>query len=166
MKREIRQRLFGAGKPANSAKIRQLSGNPGNRTFTSEPDVPACDDEQLVTPLFSSELAHEFYRKFVPAMRKWFALTKADEPNLILLAETWGRVMNYVIETRLEDKDFCKMCAQFLLLAQRFGMTPADRARLIVQTNPEKATTTASKTSTLDGVWTRDAEIGLMTQPQ
>jgi hypothetical protein len=41
---------------------------------------------------FSSPNARDFYETFVPDLQKW--LTKADEPNLILLAETWGRLMD------------------------------------------------------------------------
>jgi hypothetical protein len=99
---------------------------------------------------FSSPYARDFYENFVPNLQKW--LTKADEPNLILLAETWGRLMDSMCGPAKGKDDFWRNSQQFISLSSRFGMTPTDRLRLgVVEAKPLKGQDPAH--DNLDGSW-------------
>jgi hypothetical protein len=114
---------------------------------------------------FDSNYARDFYEHFVPDLRKWLLLTKADEPNLILLSKTWGRTMESMAGITRKPKhgskgdSFLKAAQMFINLSGRFGMTPTDRARLAVPPETKPAKAQDPRADTLDGNWVRELKL-------
>src|SRR6516164_7887852 len=98
-------------------RLKELAGNPHKRPLPKEPKIPRGDGIVEFKYSFQfNDYAKSFYEQFAPDLRKWLKTTKADEPNLILLATFWGQMMNG------KRGEFFRASQQFMHLSARFGM--------------------------------------------
>jgi hypothetical protein len=131
------------GRPRTSVETRILNGNSRKRPIPKEPAIPTWDGQRQLNVEFSSPYARDFYENFAPHLQKW--LTKADEPNLILLAETWGRLMDSMRGPAKGKDNFWRISQQFISLSSRFGLTPTDRLRLGVEAKTSEGPGSAAR---------------------
>jgi P27 family predicted phage terminase small subunit len=148
-----------------SAKERRLDGNPGRRPIHNEPDLPKWIGDGL--PPYAPKEAQAFYEMFVPQLKLMLVAAKIDEPAIVLMCASWGLSMKALskvaraITKRGRNRGKADKAVRnpahsvwndnvkiFLSLASRFGMTPADRARLFG--GPTKK---EEEGDTLDGNW-------------
>lgn len=149
------------GRPRKPSKLRELEGNPGRTPIPKEPEVPALDG---TAPPWLSKDARVLWNEFIPQIRQWIFASKLDEPLLLFLCGTWGMAMQAQRKLKREGitRDGHKNPAAqiwkdnvslFLQIGSRFGMTPADRARLFAGEKPKGDEAQAGGRSTLDGDW-------------
>ena len=132
-----------AGRPRKPSNIRTLEGN---RSRTEIPPdmplngVPECPD------VLTGESRRHF--NFVAAELSACGVTKRlDTEALAMLAWTWGQFWERaaLAEMDLENKDFARLAIDYQkawwAACGRFGLTPADRAKLMATPNekPDEA---------------------------
>lgn len=117
------------GRPRKPSAIRDLEGN---RSRTAIPPdmpltgLPECPDK------LAGEAREHF--TFVAAELSAIGVTKRlDSAALAVLASLWGAYWEAVADKDIDG--MTKLVAKWSTLAGRFGLTPADRAKLV--TNPQ-----------------------------
>jgi len=131
--------------------IARAEGNPGKRRLNdSEPQpratVPRC-------PEHLDEHAKKEWKRLTPVLRRMRVLTEADWMTLANLCQTWSTLVK--AQTKLTEMGILyktpsgyvqqspllsvvNQCVDTITkLSREFGLTPAARSRIMVQTEPE-----------------------------
>lgn len=142
------------GRPPKPTAVKAITGNPGQREIGSEP-VPDSGNEKTTThcpPELKGEAFAEWNR-LAPELYRLGLLTKVDRSYFQAYCESWGTyydAMRYVedhgiiIEGRQGPvKNPAMQVAKdsldgMLKFGTRFGLSPADRARLAGIAKPEE----------------------------
>lgn len=138
-----------SGPPPKPSALKIISGNPGKRAQRPEPDPDYLDD--LTPPAHLPEHVARVWSDLAPKLRKAHLLTQLDVPALEMVC---AAIANHRIATQTAGLNMMMHNAEtgafspspWLIIQSmafkqafvglsRFGMTPADRARVIV--NPQ-----------------------------
>jgi P27 family predicted phage terminase small subunit len=145
------------GPPAKPTVLKLLAGNPGKRTISDrEPKPPAGVPRY---PDWLSAEARKVWRRLAPQLKTMKVLTLVDRDALAAYCHTyarWREAEDFITRHGLtypirDEKGNVRCLQQFpqvaiarnLLLVlrayqQEFGLTPAARARVQVQNEPEE----------------------------
>ncbi|MFI6609292.1 phage terminase small subunit P27 family [Streptomyces sp. NPDC050507] len=140
------------GRPPKPTAVKRLEGNPGGRPLNeSEPRPPAGVPDP---PEWLSETALEEWRRLVPLLVKMRVLTMADRNALAAYCESYSQFVAATLAVRdggvLVDsyrggvaKNPAVQVARDALeqmnrWGAKFGLSPADRARLSVDEAPDE----------------------------
>jgi P27 family predicted phage terminase small subunit len=140
------------GRPPTPTSIKILRGNPGNRPLNG--DEPAPPDADLSPPPCLDGVALEKWNEIAPLLAKMGVLSQADRSLLTrycVLHEQWVVVSKHVREhgmTQLTSTGYSQITAEgtlfkslpgdLLRIEQQFGMTPAARSTLKVNSAAAK----------------------------
>lgn len=117
---------MGRGRPRKPSALRELEGNRSRTAIPPDlplPGIPECPDR------LGGEAREHF--NFVAAELTAIGVTKRlDTPGLSVLASLWA--MYWECEQNKDIDGACKVVAKWSALAGKFGLTPADRAKLMV----------------------------------
>jgi P27 family predicted phage terminase small subunit len=122
-----------AGRPRKPSNIRHIEGNRSRTDIP--PDMPLNGVPECPSVLTGESRRHF---NFVAAELSAIGVTKRlDTEALSLLAWTWGQFWERaaLAELDLENKDAAKLALdyqkQWFNACSRFGLTPADRAKIM-----------------------------------
>lgn len=114
-----------AGRPRKPSALRDLEGNRSRTAIPKDmplPGVPLC-------PKSLQGKAIEHFQ-FVAAELSAIGVTKRlDTEALTLLADLWRQY--WACSDEGDVKGMCAVAARWMALAGRFGLTPADRAKIM-----------------------------------
>lgn len=120
-----------AGRPPKPKSLHVLEGTFREDRHGSREDVLAGG--RLVKPEWLSDAAGELWGIVVGRFPEG-ALSDVDGPALAMLCSSYDRWRHYATADGIDEYKAATMAAmfakQFVSLASRFGMTPADRAKL------------------------------------
>lgn len=133
------------GRPKTPIARRKLEGNRSKRRMPTEPEILPVAASGL--PDWYPKSSHAFYTRYAPEIRRLSGAGESDEAAMQALSLTWGLAMDAAhkaVRGRLTQKDVNKELRKhpglqvfrdqmqlWINLASRFGLTPADRARMI-----------------------------------
>ena len=120
-----------AGRPRKPSALRTLEGNRSRTAIPPElplTGVPEC-------PQHLTGDAREHFESVSKELIGTGIVKWLDTSALAAMAQTWGMLMDAYRNGRVSDA--CKLSARWLSFAGRFGLTPADRAK-IMATPPSK----------------------------
>lgn len=128
-------------------ELKILRGNPGKRKLS---DKPRARRSRPSMPAYLNEAERAAWREIVPELDRLGLLTKLDRMSLVALCESWAQMREAAASIKAEGviiqgakgmrkhpawQIYREALQHYRNLAQSFGLTPADRARLSV---PEK----------------------------
>lgn len=125
---------MGRGRPRKSDEQKRLEGNPGRRPLGGEVQAGG-------KPRRPKQMSKEAGWLWQLVVTQWMG--ELDTAELIVLCNTWEMLC---AATRVAKRDpldpdasriYLRYKAEFDKLASRFGMTPADRAKIRVPTENE-----------------------------
>ena len=140
---------------------RKLEGNRGKRRLPVEPEILPVAASGL--PAWFPASAQAFYARYAPEIRRLAGAGESDEAAMQAMALAWGLAMDAArsASKRRTARDVNGQMRKnpalqiwrdnlqlWVNLAARFGLTPADRARMFGK-REEKA----DELSVLDGDW-------------
>jgi len=136
------------GRPPKPTALKQLEGNPGKRALPEEPTAQALSRPPRVPSGLDGDAAR-FWRKAARALVDMGLLTAADVPAFEIMAKHWAlasKAWRQIEQEGMIAEDERGLPRKHPLLqvwrdnskafreyAARFGLTPADRARVHVQ---------------------------------
>ncbi len=136
------------GRPPKPTALKRLEGNPGKRALPDEPSAPALSKPPRVPSGLDKDAAR-FWRQAARALVEMRLLTAADVPAFEIMAKHWALAAK--AWQRIEDEGMVTTDERglprkhpllqvwrdnskaFREYAARFGLTPADRARVHVK---------------------------------
>ncbi len=145
------------GRPRKPSRQRLLEGNPGRRPIPVEPALPVLGGG---IPDWLPADAGKLWSEFFPKFQNCIFTSELDGPMIALLCSTWDLSMRSLRKLQREGLTrngrknpaatiWRQNVGLFMQIASRFGMSPADRARLFAGHGPEKD----PGGDTLDGNW-------------
>lgn len=148
------------GRKPVPTSIRKLEGNRGKRKLPVEPEVMPISGSSI--PRWFPVQSKEFYDRYASEIRRLSGAGESDEAALQALSLAWGIAMDAAeraVEGKLTSKNVNKQLRKhpaltvwrdnlqiWINLASRFGLTPADRARIFSEKKSD-----ADPLSVLDG---------------
>jgi phage terminase small subunit len=128
-----------AGRPRKPTAEKEYEGNPGKRTLDSDDFVP---DGVPIKPVGLSRLALWHWDLVVSQLVAKRVATAVDTPSLIAMCCAWARWKEQEDKLALEQDDgdiqyrtsvlWVMFLKQYSSLASKFGLTPVDRAGLVL----------------------------------
>jgi phage terminase small subunit len=116
---------MGRGRPRKPSAIRDLEGNRSRTAIP--PDMPLSGFPECPERLQGSAREHF---NFVSAELSAIGVTKRiDTDALAILADLWRHYWQCSSEGDVDG--LCKVVAKWSALAGKFGLTPADRAKIM-----------------------------------
>jgi P27 family predicted phage terminase small subunit len=131
--------------------LKRAEGNPGKRPLNKREPQPRATAPRC--PEHLDERARKEWKRLVPVLRRMRVLTEADGMSLANLCQTWSTLVKaqekltemgvlykapsgYVMQSPLLA--VVNQCVDTITkLSREFGLTPAARSRIFVQTEPE-----------------------------
>jgi phage terminase small subunit len=120
------------GRLPKPARLKAVEGNPGKRRLRDEPTLPVGAE----APPGLSSAAKAEWDALAPVLTAMGALTAADGPALAILCELLAEFRRLAAQ----GKPSSRIAGEVRQYFSRFGMTPADRARIgTAPARPESA---------------------------
>lgn len=141
-----------AGRRPKPTKLKVIQGNPGKRPLNPREPVPAADAP--TRPGWLLPEAKREWSRIVPELRRLGLLTKVDRAALASYCQCWARLVeaqqvldrkgltfetpNGYIQQRPEVAMTHKLMSLLKAFLIEFGLTPASRSRLQVESEKEE----------------------------
>ncbi len=128
---------MGRGRPRKPDAQKQLEGNPGRRPLGGEAEAKG-------SPRRPKNMSKDAAWLWTLVVQNWMG--ELDTAELMTLCDTWELLQAATRAAKQDPIDkgnrlaFAAYKSQFDSLASRFGMTPADRAKIRIQPEPEADT--------------------------
>ena len=142
------------GPPPKPTRLKQLAGNPGKRALNKHEPKPPKPDRPPYAPRHLNDDAKREWRRIIKILMQLGLYTDVDYAALAMYCQAWGRWIH--AERMVEELGEVllstqtgnyyqnpwyhvanKAWDQMLKMLSRFGLSPADRARLTVD-QPEE----------------------------
>jgi len=142
------------GPPPKPTRLKKLAGNPGKRALNPHEPRPAAPERPPYAPRFLNREAQREWRRIVKPLLQLGLYTELDHAALAMYCQAWGRWVE--AETKvLEEGEVLssdkgnlyqnpwryvanQSWDQMRKMLATFGLTPADRSRLVVPEPEEK----------------------------
>lgn len=121
------------GRPPKPTALKVLAGNPGHRRLNEQEPKPALG-ATIPEYLLRFPDAAAAWKRWAPKLQDLGVLTEIDAPAFGRLCRLWAEDQARAIERHPSDP---RLLVEIRHLEGRFGMTPADRAR--IKAEPKKA---------------------------
>ena len=143
------------GPPPKPTALKKLAGNPGKRALNPAEPKPPTPDRPPYAPRHLNDDAKKEWRRMVKVLMGMGLYTEADQAALAMYCQAWGR---WIHAERMVEEDgevlvssetgnyyqnpwfhvANKAWDQMLRMLGRFGLSPADRARLPIAAPEEQ----------------------------
>lgn len=138
-----------SGPPPKPTALKKLAGNPGKRPLNKHEPRPPAPDRIPYAPRHLNDDAKREWRRMVKLLIALGLYTQVDYAALAMYCHAWGRWIHAERMTEEQGEVLLstqtgnyyqnpwfqvanKAWDQMLKMLSRFGLSPADRARLVV----------------------------------